>query len=425
MRPMKRAKPREKSRTAKRVALVRAATPRGRDYLDFVADLKTRIRSARLAAARAVNSEVILLYWDIGREITARQEKLGWGEAVIDRLSADLQRAFPAITGFSARNLRSMRQFFAAYSSADFWLQAVAKLGENSTDPIWRQAVAKLPDTRENPIWLQAAAKLDGTENEDAARRFADTLGGIPWGQHLLILNKVSEAPARLYYLRGVARLGWTRAVLLNQINARAYERSLSKGKTHNFSLALPEHLAAQAEEALKSSYNLEFLGIGRAVSERELEGRLTERLRDFILELGYGFCFVGRQHRIELGRKEYFIDLLFYHRFLKALVAIDLKLGEFEPEFAGKMDFYLNVLNSKDRAPGDAPAIGIILCAEKDSLEVEFALKSKTNPIGVAQYRLQPKLPAEFKGKLPTAKQLTDVIRSLLPPKATRPRKK
>ena len=169
MRPMKQAKPREKSRTVKRITLVRTATPRGRDYRDFVADLKTRIRSARLAAARAVNSELILLYWDIGREITVRQEKLGWGEAVIDRLSADLQHALPQSTGFSARNLRDMKRFYLAYSDGEFW----------------RQAVAKLCDSSANPIWLQAAAKLSGTENEDAARRFADTLGGIPWGQHL------------------------------------------------------------------------------------------------------------------------------------------------------------------------------------------------------------------------------------------------
>ena len=185
------------------------------------------------------------------------------------------------------------------------------------------------------------------------------------------------------------ARFGWSRNVLLNQIKAQAYERSLAEGKSHNFPTALPEHLAEQAEEALKSSYNLEFLGIRQQVKERELEDRSIDRLRDFILELGYGFCFIGRQHRVTLGRNEYFIDLLFYHRVLKALVAVELKVGKFEPEYAGKMDSYLNLLNEKERAPDDAPSIGIILCAEKDNLEVEFALKSKTNPIGVAEFAL------------------------------------
>jgi len=190
----------------------------------------------------------------------------------------------------------------------------------------------------------------------------------------------------------------------------------LAEGKRHNFKIALPEHLAEQAEEALKSSYNLEFLGIRREIKERELEDRLIDKLRDFILELGYSFCFIGRQHRVTLGRNEYFIDLLFYHRFLKALVAIELKVGKFEPEYAGKMDFYLNLLNEKERAPGDAPSIGIILCAEKDNLEVEFALKSKTNPIGVAEYQLRSALPPALRGKLPTAKQLEDAMRDTLP---------
>jgi predicted nuclease of restriction endonuclease-like (RecB) superfamily len=243
----------------------------------------------------------------------------------------------------------------------------------------------------------------------------------VPWGHHRFILDKVAAPSARLYYLQATARFGWSRNVLLNQIKAGAYERSLKEGKAHNFPAVLPGALAEQAEEALKSSYNLEFLGIGRAVRERELEDRLVERLRDFILELGYGFCFVGRQHRLALGKKEYFVDLLFYHRFLKALVAIDLKVGAFEPEFAGKMDFYLNLLNDRERAPDDRPSIGIILCAEKDNLEVEYALKTKANPIGVAEYQLQPRLSAEFRGKLPTAKQLEDALRPAMSP----PRKK
>jgi hypothetical protein len=185
--------------------------------------------------------------------------------------------------------------------------------------------------------------------------------------------------------------------------------------KTHNFALALPDYLAEQADEMLKSRYNLEFLGITRAVKERELEDRLIARLQQFLLELGYGFCFIGRQHRLTLGRKEYFVDLLFYHRRLKALVAFDLKIGSFEPEHAGKMDFYLNLLNEKERGPGDQPSIGIILCAEKDDVEVEFALKTKTNPIGVAEYRLQTRLPAKFKGRLPSEKQLAAAVRDLM----------
>jgi predicted nuclease of restriction endonuclease-like (RecB) superfamily len=238
-----------------------------------------------------------------------------------------------------------------------------------------------------------------------------EILSPVPWGHLVEIAKKVKVPRERLYYLRATAQLGWTRAVLMNQIKADAHGRSLAEGKAHNFPLALPEHLAEQAEEALKSSYNLEFLGIGREIKERELEDKLIEQLKNFILELGYGFCFIGRQHRVVAGKKEYFIDLLFYHRFLKCLVAIELKIGEFQPEFAGKMDFYLNVLNDKERATDDNPSIGIILCAEKDDVEVEFALKSKVNPIGVAEYQLKPTLPKELKGKLPTAKELGAAI--------------
>ena len=191
----------------------------------------------------------------------------------------------------------------------------------------------------------------------------------------------------KLWYLRATARFGWLRNVLLNQIKASSYERAVTEKKSHNFDIALPEHFAEQADEMLKRSYNLEFLGLCRAVRERELEDRLISRLQAFLLELGYGFCFVGRQHRLALGKKEYFVDLLFYHRFLKALVAFDLKVGPFEPEFAGKMDFYLNLLNNKERGPGDQPSIGIILCAEKEDVEVEveYALRTKANPLGVA----------------------------------------
>lgn len=368
------------------------------DYVAFVSDLKSRITRARLSAARSVNRELILLYWDIGHSIVEKQEQLGWGDAIVETLARDLQRAFPGRSGFSARNLWDMRRFFEAYRSP----------------AILQQAVEEFKNFMPNNSLRQTPDDDRGAPLEFLRQLVAE----IPWGHHLLILNKQEAPAARLYYLRATAQLGWSRAVLLNQIKAGAYERARAEKKTHNFELALPEHFAEQAEEALKSRYNLEFLGIGRALKERELEDRMVERLQQFILELGYGFCFIGRQHRLVLGNKEYFVDLLFYHRFLKALVAFELKIGAFEPEHAGKMDFYLNLLNECERAPDDHPSIGIILCAEKDDVEVEFALKTKANPIGVAEYQLQAGLPKEFKGKLPSAKQLTDAVRNILPAK-------
>lgn len=372
------------------------------DYAHFLTEVKGRIQTARIQAGRAVNRELVMLYWDIGRGIVEKQRTAGWGEAVVERLASDLRAEFPDMRGFSARTLRDTKRFYLAYSDESLWPQAVANL----------KAEGVASDSRE--IWPQAVAKLRSGMGSEFLRQL---VAEIPWGHHRLILDKLADPAARLYYLCATAQCGWSRSVLLNQIKGKAYERAVKEKKTHNFGVALPEHFAEQANEMLKSRYNLEFLGIARPMKERELEDRLIARLQAFILELGYGFCFVGRQYRLELGKKEYFVDLLFYHRFLKALVAFDLKIGEFEPEHAGKMDFYLNLLNEKERGPDDRPSIGIILCAEKDDVEVEFALKTKANPIGVAEYQLQETLPAEFKGKLPTAKQLADVAREFLPP--------
>lgn len=376
------------------------------DYPAFLAVLKDRVLQARTSAARAVNREMILLYWDIGHSIVEKQQKAGWGESVVERLAADLRAAFPNMRGFSARNVRDMKRFYLAYSDEAIWPQAVAKLPAGPEVAILQQPVAELGAKSKRP---QAVANTSGRQAPAFMLQF---VAEVPWGHHRLILDKLTDPAARLYYLRATARFGWSRNVLLHQIKAQAYERAVLEKKTHNFPLALPEYLAEQAGEMMKSRYNLEFLGITREVRERELEDRLAARLKQFLLELGYGFCFVGRQYRLALGEKEYFIDLLFYHRFLKSLVAFELKIGPFEPEFAGKMDFYLNLLNDTERGPEDQPSIGIILCTEKDDVEVEYALRTKQNPIGVAEYQLQARLPAEFKGRLPTARQLAEVVR-------------
>ena len=355
------------------------------DYRQFIEELKARVISAHISVARAITHEAILLYWDIGRGIVEKQQAHDWGDSVVEVVAADLRRAFPGMRGFSPDSVWRMRQFFSEYSDPTFLEQAVPEL---------------------------SASEAESGQVVVHSQFVRDCLAPIPWGHHIEIMKKIKDPAARLWYLRATARFGWSRNVLLNQIKANAYARAVTEKKTHNFDIALPEHFAEQADEMLKSSYSLDFLGLRAAVKERELEERLIARLQSFLLELGYGFCFIGRQQRIALGTKEYFIDLLFYHRILRALVAFDLKVGPFEPEYAGKMDFYLNLLNDTERGPEDQPSIGIILCAEKDDVEVEYALRSKANPIGVAVYELQSKLPGELKGKLPTAKQLADVVR-------------
>jgi predicted nuclease of restriction endonuclease-like (RecB) superfamily len=324
------------------------------DYRRFIEDLKARVTDARISAARHVNRDLILLYWDIGQAIDEKQKPHNRGDAVVEMVACDLKVAFPGATGFSPQNVWRMRQFYRDHTDTQFLAQFVRELNRQGKP---------------------------APKGETLSQLVREMVAAVPWGHHANALAKLADPSARLYYLRATAHFGWSRNVLLNQIKARAYERAVTEKKTHNFPAVLPEYFAEQAEETLKSSCSLEFLGIKREVKERELEGRLIEQLQNFILEVGYGFCFVGRQYRLTLGQKEYFIDLLFYHRFLKALVAFELKVGPFEPEYVGKMDFYLNLLNDKERGPDDQLSIGVILCAEKDDIEAGYALRTKANP--------------------------------------------
>ena len=363
------------------------------EYRQFVEELKARVIAARIFAARAVNRDLIALYWDIGRGIAQKQQLHGWGDSVVQSVAADLKRAFPDMAGFSPANVWRMRQLHQTYSSEEFLAQLVREIDQQTpADP-----------------------PAHATQGEFLAQAVREMVAAVPWGHHVLLLGRVKIAAELVYYLKATAQFGWTRDILLYQVKTSAYQHSVTDPKSYNFALTLPEHLAEQADEMLKSTYSLEFLGLRGAVKERELEDRLIFRLQAFLLELGYGFCFVGHQHRLKLGQKEYFIDLLFYHRHLKALIAFELKVGAFQPEHAGKMDFYLNLLNDLERGEGDQSAIGIILCAEKDDVEVEYALRSKANPIGVATYQLQTTLPPDLQGKLPTAQQLADVVQATL----------
>lgn len=352
-------------------------------YRTFLSDLKDRVTTSRLAAARSVNRELVRLYWHIGESIVRKQKEHGWGDAVVERLSKDLMRAFPDMRGFSPQNLWRMRQFHLDHTHAAF-LKAFA----------------------------EGPQKLSGKKLSQAVRELVEQ---IPWGHYANVLHHVETPAERAYYLRATAAFGWSRNVLLHQWKNDAYDRARKARKLHNFHSTLPKHLSDLAEQTLKSSYNIEFIGAKQALSERKLEERLITRVQQFILELGYGFCFIGRQYRLVLVDNEYFIDLLFYHRFLKCLVAIDLKVGSFKPEHSGKMDFYLNVLNDKERSKGDNPSIGIILCGKKDDVVVEYSLRGSSNPIGVADYRMSTSLPRKLHGLLPSAHELQAVVQEEL----------
>jgi len=329
-------------------------------YNEFFKAVIDTINSAKYEAYKSLNKYHIGQNFELGKLIVKNQEKNNWGKSIVDTLSRDINKTVDGAKGYSPQNLWRMRQFYLEY------------------------------------------------KNETELLEIAST---IPWGQNLLIMHKIKDNKEKMYYLNATDKLGWSRSVLLNQIKADAYKHHLINPKLSNFDKALPVHLSEQANEAMKSEYNLDFLGITKPILERELENRLVENIRDLLLELGYGFTFIGNQYRLKLNQKEYFIDLLFYHRFLKCLVAIELKTVEFEPEFAGKMNFYLELLDQQEKQSDDNPSIGIILCPTKDNIEVEYSLRSSSKPIGVSEYKLTHELPNKLKGKVPTAKELKQML--------------
>jgi len=321
------------------------------DYPKVLEEIKTRVRTARIQASLSVNRELITLYWEIGRLILQRQEAEGWGARVIDRLSVDLRREFPDMKGFSSRNLKYMRKFAEIYTQTEIVQQAAAQ---------------------------------------------------IPWFHNCVILDKVKSAEQRLWYIQATVEYGWSRAVLVHQIETDLYGRQGTA--LTNFQTTLPAPQSDLAQELIKDPYNFEFLGVSQNISERQLEKALVNRLKEFLLELGRGFAFVGEQYHLDVGGEDYCIDLLFYHLHLRCYVIIDLKVVPFKPEFAGKMNFYLSAIDDQVRYPGDQPSIGLILCKERNRLVVEYALRDTTKPMGVATYRV---LPRKLKDELPTARQI------------------
>jgi predicted nuclease of restriction endonuclease-like (RecB) superfamily len=366
---------RDSSRTAGRRARARGAKASGRlanaaivlakvgngtpeTYPAFLADLKRRIRTARLQASLSVNRELVLLYWSIGCDILARQSNEGWGAKVIDRLAADLRRAFPEMTGISARSLKYMRAF------AEAW-----------------------PD---ESIVQQVAAQL-------------------PWGHLMHLLDAVKRSAQREWYARQTVEHGWSRNVLAHQIESRLFERQ--GGALTNFARTLPAEQSELAQQLIKDPYTFDFLSLNPEAKERALEQGLIQQVRSLILELGKGFAFVGSQYPLEVGGQDFYLDLLFYHLRLRCFVVFELKVEAFKPEFARKMNFYLAAIDDRLRHPSDNPAIGIILCKDRNSVIVEYALRDSGKPMGVAQYRLSAALPEQLKEDLPTVEDLAAVV--------------
>lgn len=339
-----------------------ALLPGDENYVAFLQELKSRIRSAQVKAAIAVNQELIVLYWQIGRDIVERQQIQGWGAKVIDQLAKDLKREFPDMTGLSVRNLKYMRSFAEAYPRLEIVQRSVAQL---------------------------------------------------PWRHNIALLEKVKKPTERIWYAQKALEHGWSRDVLVLQIESKLYQRQ--GGAVTNFEHTLPSVQSDLTQQLLKDPYNFEFLTLREDAQERELEQALVQRIRDFLLELGVGFAFLGSQYRLEVSGEEYFIDLLFYHVKLHCYVVIDLKVTEFRPEYAGKMNFYVTAVNQLLCDARDSPTIGIVLCRSKNRTVVEYALSTVQNPIGVATYQLRDTLPPELKDSLPTAAELEQEFETAL----------
>ncbi len=334
-------------------------------YDQFLNAIAGTIQTARIQAARLVNRELTRLYWDLGRQIVEAQQQHGWGKSVVEQLSADLMNQFPGKTGFSSRNLWLMRQFYNGY--VDY------------------------------PNLQTLSAE-------------------IPWSQNVEIMTHVHGMEAKRYYIEATMEMGWSARVLALQIKAQTYERHRLAQKQHNFEKVLPAHLAEQADLALKDSYMLDFLGIQGPVLEAALESRLVQNITSVILEFGKGFAFMGNQYRIKANDTEYLLDLLFFNRHLKCLVVFELKIGIFKPEYAGKMNFYLNLLDDFVKQRDENPSIGIILCSGRNRFEVEYALKGINKPVGVAEYHLTQIPPKPLQEVLPTVERLEHALLNIDP---------
>jgi len=360
-------------------------------YNELLVQLKLQIRSVHAKAALAVNTSLIQLYWNTGKMIAENQALFEGRSSYVDQLAKDLQAEFPDIKGFSKRNIFYCRKFYLFYTESSVQQVAALKTEHSETEPVQQPAALKAD------LSVQQAVRLNW-----------DMLG-VPWGHHMLVLDKSKSLEEAQFYLRQTIEHNWSRAILTLQIEQNLFAR---QGKAiTNFKSTLPEQQALMATQILKDPYNFGFLTLEPKMQELNIEKQLTDHITKFLLELGKGFAFIGRQYPFEIGDKDYRLDLLFYHIRLRCFVVIDLKAVEFIPEFAGKMNFYLSAVDDLLKTETDQPSIGIILCKNKNKVEVEYALRGMSKPIGVSEFTVTQALPAELKSDLPTVEEFENEL--------------
>ena len=345
-----------------------------RQYHTWLQDIKKRIRQAQLKAATCVNTALLEFYWDLGADIVEKQKQAVWGSGFLKQLSKDLTVEFPDMKGFSYRNLRAVKQWYLFYFQDDAIVeQPVPQLDEESLPAKWQQAVA---------ILVQ-----------------------IPWGHNLTIISKCDTVEQALFYVQKTIENNWSRSVLTHQIESDLYGR---QGKAiTNFKNTLPAPQSDLAREIIKDPYNFDFLTLTEDYTERELEKGLIDHIAKFLMELGAGFAYLGKQVPLQVGERDFFVDLLLYHVQLHCYVVIELKVVEFEPEHVGKLNFYIKAIDQQLRQKNDNPTIGILLCKGKDKVVAEYALSDIHKPMGVSEYELTQALPEELKSSLPSIEEI------------------
>lgn len=353
------------------------------DYRQWIVSIKKRVQTSQIKAAIAVNRGMLEMYWFLGEQIIERQESANWGDGFLKQMSEDLSAEFPEMKGFSLRNLQVMRKWVRFWGSGN----------SNFPQPDPAPSIAKQVVSQTLPIAQQLVAQL-------------------PWGHNMLLMQKLRDPADALFYVRKTIENNWSRAVLTHHIESGLH---LREGKAvHNFEATLPKPESDLAQQILRDPYNFDFLTLTARHNERELEDGLLEHLTKFLLELGAGFAFVGRQYKISVDGDEYSIDLLFYHLRLHCYVVIDLKVVKFKPEFAGKLNFYISAVDSQVRSEIDGPTLGILICKSKSDTTVEYSLRDISKPIGVSQYIITQNLPDELKSSLPTIQQIENELDSL-----------
>lgn len=372
------------------------ALQKNRIYKSWLSEIKQQIQQAQLKASIVVNKELLSLYWLIGKEICEKEINSNWGDGLIDQLSIDLLKAFPEIKGFSRTNLFYIKKWYVFYTQSTVQNTIPSSLKRKpSKDIIVPQAVGQLPKK--------------ALQNE----KVPQLVGQIPWGHHREIISKVKTVNEALFYITETVKNNWSRSVLVAQINSKLYKR---QGKSiNNFELTLPRLQSDLAKETFKNPYNFELLGMALNVTERELENSLINHIKTFLLELGQGFAYMGKQFPIQVNGDAFYIDLLFYHTRLHCYVVVELKVEDFKPEFVGKLNFYLNAVDAEVKQKTDNPTIGLLLCKTPNKVVVEYTLKNIKAPLGVSEYKVQNALPKNMQSQLPSIKQLEKELKKKL----------